>query len=233
MALGDLGVKIKDIINEAFGTKRVKDPYSYDYEKDPETGEYTGREVPDPASFTNMLKGVGDRLGAGSGSMWIDAPDDKQPVRAKRYKVEPGFKLTVNTKDGREYHKLPAQPGAKDPTGIWTDSAGKEIVADESVAALEALISKNGRLSKIQQQPDQTAEPGIIVDPNDDQLTGEPSVSEPLHPDVSIMQSVPLVIQYKGKRFEMDDFGDFHPFGTNRAVTPALQAFLTKERGKL
>jgi hypothetical protein len=227
-------VKIREVINEVFGTKKVKDPYSYDYEKDPETGEYTGREKPDPQSFTSMLKGVGDRLGAGSGSMWIDAPDKEEDERVNRYKVKPGFKLTVNTKDGREYYKLPAKQGAKDPTGYWTDAEGREIHAEESVKALESLINKNGRLSKIQQQPDQAADSGILLTPdNDDGAVGEPSTSEPLHPDVSIVQSVPLVIQYKGKRFEMDDYGEFHPFGTTKKVTPALQTFLTKERGKL
>lgn len=231
---GDLDVKIKDIVNEVFGTKKVKDPYSYDYEKDPETGEYTGREVPDPKSFTTMIKGVADRISAGSGSQWVNAPDDKDSERISRYKVKPGFKLTVDTKDGREYHKFPAKPGSKDPTGYWTDAEGREIHAEESVKALESLVNQNGRLSKIQQQPDQAAEPGILLTPdNDDGAVGEPSISEPLHPDVSIVQSVPLVIQYKGKRFEMDDYGEFHPFGTTKKVTPALQTFLTKERGKL
>ena len=61
----------------------------------------------------------------------------------------------------------------------------------------------------------------------------EPSTSEPLHPDVSVLQSYPLVMQYKGKRFEMDDYGEFHPFGTRGKVTDALQTFLSKERGKL
>ena len=58
-------------------------------------------------------------------------------------------------------------------------------------------------------------------------------MESPLHPDVSVLQSYPLVLQYKGKRFEMDDFGIWHPFGTISKVTPALQTFLTKERGKL
>lgn len=224
---GDLSVKIKDIVNEV-GTKRVKDPYSYDYEKDPETGEYTGREVPDPNSFATMLKGVGDRLGAGSGSMWVDAPDDNDPERISRYKVKPGFKLTVNTKDGREYYKLPAKPGAKDPTGYWTDAEGREIFADESVKALESLVNKNGRLSEI---PDQTQEPESPIASADEPMPS--STETPLHSDISVMQSWPLVLQYKGKRFEMDDFGIWHPFGTTGKVTPALQTFLTKERGKL
>ncbi len=229
-------MKIKDVINEAFGTKRVKDPYDDsffgDYEKDPETGEYTGREEPDPKSFTTMIKGVGDRLSSGSGSMWIDAPDQQEPKRIRRYKVEPGYKLTVNTKDGREYFKLPAKPGTKDPSGYWTDAEGREIFADESVKALESLVNKNGRLSKL---PDEETPDSNIVMPGDpnDEPVGEPSVSAPLHPDVSIVQSVPLVMQYKGKRFEMDDMGQFHPFGTTRPVTAALQTFLTKERGKL
>ena len=223
-------MKIREVINEVFGTKKVKDPYSYDYEKDPETGEYTGREKPDPQSFTSMLKGVGDRLGAGSGSMWIDAPDKEQDERINRYKVKPGYKITVKTKDGREYYKLPAKQGAKDPTGYWTDAKGREIYAEESVKALESLINKNGRLSKIQQQPDRAADAAAEPEEPTDY---EPSVTEPLHPDVSIVQSVPLVMQYKGRRFEMDEFGEFHPFGTRGKVTPGLQTFLTKERGKL
>ena len=221
-------MKIRDIISEAFGTKRVKDPYSYDYEKDPETGEYTGREEPDPASFTTMVKGVADRLSAGSGSQWVNAPEKNEPKRLKRFKVEPGLKLTVKTQDGREYYKMPAVPGTKDPTGTWTDSEGKEIFAEESIAALESLVRKNGVLSRIQQQPQEPESPIASID--------EPmpsSTESPLHPDVSVLQSYPLVLQYKGKRFEMDDFGIWHPFGTISKVTPALQTFLTKERGKL
>lgn len=221
-------MKIKDIVNEVFGTKRVKDPYSYDYEKDPETGEYTGKEEPDPASFTTMIKGVADRLSAGSGSQWVNAPDKNDPKRIKRFKVEPGLKITVKTRDGREYYKMPAAPGAKDPTGTWTDSEGKEIFAEESIAALESLVPKNGVLSRIEQEPQ---EPESTIASADEPMP--PSTEEPLHPDVSVLQSYPLVLQYKGKRFEMDDYGIWHPFGTTSKVTPALQTFLTKERGKL
>jgi hypothetical protein len=64
-------------------------------------------------------------------------------------------------------------------------------------------------------------------------VTANPSTLSPLHPDVSIMQAYPLVMQLKGKRYEMDEFGNFHPFGTTKPVTPAVQAFLSKERGKL
>lgn len=225
-------MKIRDIINEAFGDRRVRDPYGADYEKDPETGEYTGRTETNPRSFTNMLSGVASRLGADSGSQWINVPDEKQQEKIKRYKVPPGRVLVTQTRDGRTYYKNTAKSTAKDKTGFWTDSNGNTIVDPESIKALEKLAQEN---SQLMFDPKTTSAGGATPDQqaDTDEPVGEPSVSEPLHPDVSIVQSVPLVIQYKGKRFEMDDFGDFHPFGTNRAVTPALQAFLTKERGKL
>lgn len=229
---GDLKVKIKDIINEAFGTRGVRDPYTYDYEKDPETGEYTGRQETNPRSFTNMISGVADRLSAGSGSQWINAPDDNQKERVKYYTVPEGRVLVVQDKKGRIYYKYAAKPGARNPTGYWTTADGKEIYQPESVEALEKLARHSGKLTFdkdaiVQAQP--ATEPGATPE----EPVGEPSTSEPLHPDVSIVQSVPLVMQYKGKRFEMDDMGKFHPFGTTRAVTDALQTFLTKERMKL
>jgi len=64
-------------------------------------------------------------------------------------------------------------------------------------------------------------------------VIADPSTSSPLHPEVKVFQSYPLVLQVKNKRYEMDEFGEFHPFGTNGKVTPAVQAFLSKERDKL
>ena len=225
-------MKIKDIINEAFGTRGVRDPYSYDYEKDPTTGEYTGRQETNPRSFTNMISGVADRVGAGSGSMWVKAPDDNQKERVNYYTVPEGRVLVVQDKNGRTYYKNAAKPGARNPTGFWATEDGKEIYQPETVEALEKLAQQVGKLTfdKSALFP-QIGEPAQADTP--EEPVGEPSTSEPLHPDVSIVQSVPLVMQYKGKRFEMDDMGKFHPFGTNRAVTDALQTFLSKERGKL
>jgi hypothetical protein len=228
-------VKIKELL-EAFGTKRVRDPSGTDYEKDPETGEYTGRQENDPNSFTNMISGVADRIGAGSGSQWINAPaKDEKPAPMKRYTVPQGRMLVATTKDGRQYFKFAARPNSKDKSGIWKDVTGNEIFDNNSINALEQLAKQNGQLmfdkSILPQEPDTTD--SSIAMPGDEEPIGEPSTSEPLHPDVSIVQSVPLVMQYKGKRFEMDDYGEFHPFGTTRPVTAALQTFLTKERGKL
>lgn len=223
-------MKIRDIINEAFGTKRRRDPTGTDYERDPETGEYTGNIEDNPKSFTNMLQGVASRLGADAGSHWIKAPDDDQKERISRYRVPPNRVLVVQTKDGRNYFKYPARPTAKDKSGFWVDSEGKEIVDPTSTKSLEKLAQQRGQLTFDTRT---AADTGPEKIDQVDEPIGEPSVSEPLHPDVSIVQSVPLVIQYKGKRFEMDDYGEFHPFGTTRKVTPALQSFLTKERSKL
>lgn len=229
---GDLKVKIKDVIKEAFGTRGVRDPYTYDYEKDPETGEYTGRQETNPRSFTNMISGVADRVAAGSGSMWVKAPDDNQKERVNYYTVPEGRVLVVQDKNGRTYYKNAAKPGARNPTGFWTTEDGKEIYQPETVEALEKLAQQVGKLTFDRSVlTPQAGEPAQADTP--EEPMGEPSISEPLHPDVSIVQSVPLVMQYKGKRFEMDDMGKFHPFGTTRAVTDALQTFLSKERGKL
>ena len=233
--LGDLDVKIKDIVNEVFGTRRKRDKLGTDYEKDPETGEYTGSTETNPRSFTNMLQGVADRLGADSGSQWIKAPDDDRPDRVKRYKVPSGRVLVVQAANGRNFFKYAAKPTATDKTGFWTDSEGNTILDTETIKTLEKLAQSSGQLTfdPNTTKSDQDSETGILLSPDDDEAVGEPSTSEPLHPDVSIVQSVPLVMQYKGKRFEMDDYGEFHPFGTTKKVTPALQTFLTKERGKL
>ena len=229
-------MKIKDIINEAFGTRGVRDPYTYDYEKDPETGEYTGRQETNPRSFTNMISGVADRLSAGSGSQWVKAPDDNQKERVKYYNVPKGRMLFVRDKNGRVYFKFPSKPGSRNPTGYWTDQDGRELYQPETVEALEKLARQSGQLTFDPNDPEnkkgaQAQEPAAETPP--EEPVGEPSTSEPLHPDVSIVQSVPLVMQYKGRRFEMDEFGEFHPFGTRGKVTPGLQTFLTKERMKL
>lgn len=227
-------MKIKDIVNEVFGTRRKRDKFGTDYEKDPETGEYTGSTETNPRSFTNMIKGVADRLGADSGSQWVKAPDDNLPDKVKRYRVPPGRVLVVQSRNGRNFFKYAAKPTATDTTGFWTDSEGNTILDSETIKTLEKLAQENGQLTfdPNTTQNAQSAEPGAEA-PIDDEPVGEPSTSEPLHPDVAIVQSVPLVIQYKGKRFEMDDYGEFHPFGTTRKVTSALQTFLAKERMKL
>ncbi len=232
-------MKIKDIISEAFGTRGVRDPYTYDYEKDPETGEYTGRQETNPRSFTNMISGVADRLSAGSGSQWVQAPDDDASKTAgiDRYQVPETQMLVVTARNGKKYFKLPPNENSRDPSGVWTNDQGAEIVDNKSIDVLEQLARKNGKLvvdPKAVQAAQQAAQQGTQSQADVlDEPVGEPSVSEPLHPDVSIVQSVPLVIQYKGKRFEMDDYGEFHPFGTTKKVTPALQTFLAKERQKL
>lgn len=227
-------MKIKDIINEAFGTRGVRDPYSYDYEKDPETGEYTGRQETNPRSFTNMISGVADRVAAGSGSMWVKAPVDNQKERINYYTVPEGRVLLVQDNNGRTYYKHAAKPGARNPTGFWTTEEGREIYQSETIAALEKLAQQVGKLTfatdKNNQGGDQAAEP---TDAAPEEPMDGPSTDGPLHPDVSVLQSYPLVMQYKGKRFEMDDYGEFHPFGTRGKVTDALQTFLTKERMKL
>ena len=232
-------MKIKDIINEAFGTRGVRDPYTYDYEKDPETGEYTGRQETNPRSFTNMISGVADRLSSGSGSQWIKAPDDNQKERVKYYNVPKRRMLFVRDKNCRVYFKYAAKPGSRNPTGYWTDQEGRELYQPETVEALEKLARQSGQLTFDPNDPEnkkgaqaQAQEPAAETPPAEP-TDYEPSTSEPLHPDVSIMQSVPLVMQYKGRRFEMDEFGEFHPFGTRGKVTPGLQTFLTKERMKL
>jgi hypothetical protein len=140
----------------------------------------------------------------------------------------------VQSRNGRNFFKYAAKPTATDKTGFWTDSEGNTILDSETIKTLEKLAQENGQLTfdPNTTQNAQSAEPGAEA-PINDEPVGEPSTSEPLHPDVAIVQSVPLVIQYKGKRFEMDDYGEFHPFGTTRKVTPALQTFLAKERMKL
>ncbi len=225
-------MKIKDIIKEAFGTRGVRDPYTYDYEKDPETGEYTGRQETNPRSFTNMISGVADRLAAGSGSMWVKAPDDNQKERVKYYTVPKDRVLVVQDKNGRTYYKRAAEPGSRNPTGVWATEDGREIHQPETVAALERLAQQVGKLTVDNPASSQQDREPAQADTPEEPM-GEPSTAEPLHPDVTIMQSVPLVIQYKGRRFEMDDYGEFHPFGTRGKVTPAVQTFLTKERMKL
>ena len=237
MESGDLSVKIRELL-EAFGTRRVRDPASNDYEKDPETGEYTGRTEVNPRSFTDMIAGVADRVSAGSGSQWIKAPDDNNADKSAavdRYKVPENRMLVVATRTGKKYFKLPPNENSKDSSGYWTNEQGEEIVDGRSIAILEQLAKQNGKLAfdpKAIQAAQQAAQQAS--QPQEEPIgEPEPSMVEPLHPDVSIVQSVPLVIQYKGKRFEMDEYGEFHPFGTTRKVTPALQTFLTKERGKL
>ena len=103
----------------------------------------------------------------------------------------------------------------------------------------------DGQLSdkEKQEKADQMFAPGGEKDwgsPDDDSsvpgeknVIADPSTSSPLHPEVKVFQSYPLVLQVKNKRYEMDEFGEFHPFGTNGKVTPAVQAFLSKERDKL
>lgn len=229
-------MKIRDILAEAdtIGTRAARDFTGTEYEKDPETGELSGRREPAP-TFASMLQNVMDKQAADSGSMFYkpqNTPKDNIDIT----KVPENAVLVVTTRDGRNYFKFPPGPDRTEQlslaSGVWKDAAGKPIYNQVSVIALEKLAKQNGRfVHKSQLQPQDHDDQSSIA--SADEPVGEPSVSEPLHPDVSIVQSIPLVIQYKGKRFEMDDFGDFHPFGTSRAVTPALQAFLTKERGKL
>ncbi len=240
---GDLDVKIKDVINEAestIGTRAARDITGTDYEKDPETGELSGRREPSP-TFGSMLQDVMAKHTADSGSMFYQAKNTPKE-KIDTTKVPPGIVLVTTTRHGRKYYKFSPEDSKGTaltiPSGVWKDESGRVIYNQQSVISLENLAKKNGKFIRLQDalSPETPDSPdSTIVMPGDpgDEPVGEPSVSEPLHPDVSIVQSVPLVMQYKGKRFEMDDYGEFHPFGTTRPVTAALQTFLTKERSKL
>lgn len=228
-------MKIKDILAEAdtIGTRAARDFTGADYEKDPETGELSGRREPAP-TFASMLQNVMDKQAADSGSMFYkpqNTPTDNIDVT----KVPENAVLVVTTRDGRNYFKFP--PGENRevplslPSGTWKDAAGRPILNQQSVIALEKLAKQNGRFIHKSQLPGQEAEPDTPTIASPDEPL--PSTEAPLHPDVSVLQSYPLVMQYKGKRFEMDDAGAWHPFGSRSPVTPGLQTFLTKEKGKL
>ncbi len=152
--LGDLGVKIKDIINEE---TRVRDPYDrWDYEKDPETGEYTGRTTPDsgPGMFSRVLQ----KHSSGVPSfMPTDEyrPQDKPTARTT---VPQGKRLVVATRDNRLYYKYPSSPQDADKSGRWTDAGNRSIMSGTSIDALERLAKQNGKLEDLsQQKTDQSA----------------------------------------------------------------------------
>lgn len=230
-------MKIKDVIDEAvdtIGTRAARDITGSDYEKDPETGELTGRREPSP-TFASMLLRVSDKHAADSGSMMY-RPENTPKEKLDVTKVPVNSVLVTTTRDGRQYFKFPPSEDRTVPlslpSGTWKDAKGRPILNQQSVIALEKLAKQNGKFIHKSQLPSQEPqEPESPIASADEPMPA--STEAPLHPDVSVLQSYPLVFQYKGKRFEMDDYGIWHPFGTTGKVTPALQTFLTKERGKL
>jgi hypothetical protein len=181
--LGDSRVKIKDIIVEE---ERVRDPYSYDYEKDPETGEYTGRTEPDrgPGMFTQMLQ----KHASDIPSFY---PSDQQPQKQQiknRTNVPQGKRLVTQTRDGRIYYKYPASPNNADKSGQWSDAGGRPIVSIISIDALEKLAKSNGKFEDLAAEPvqtDQTADqpedkpaPEIII-PEPSRRRKQPAPEEP------------------------------------------------------
>lgn len=64
--------------------------------------------------------------------------------------------------------------------------------------------------------------------------SGSQSVVTPLHPDVQVINPVPAILRYRGRDYEYDDIThSWTPLGSNKKVSPALGAFLTKELSKL
>ena len=174
-------MKIKDIINEE---TRVRDPYDrWDYEKDPETGEYTGRTTPDsgPGMFSRVLQ----KHSSGVPSfMPTDEyrPQDKPTARTT---VPQGKRLVVATRDNRIYYKYPANPQDADKSGRWTDAGNRSIVSGTSMDALERLAKQNGKLEDLTQQPaepsaDQSEQPPQSAVPGTGRRRAEPTPTEPI-----------------------------------------------------
>lgn len=175
-------MKIKDIVKE---DTRIRDPYAYDYERDPETGEYTYRTTADkgPGMFSRMLQ---KHTGDVPSFMPTDEPVTKDQ-RISRIKVPQGKRLVTTTRDGRQYFKYPAGPQDADKSGRWTDSANRSIVSSTSVAALERLAKQNGQLEDLAAQPaaqpaaqtEPTTEPQNIIVPDPSRRRTEPAAAEP------------------------------------------------------
>lgn len=176
-------MKVKDIILE---DTRVRDPYAYDYERDPETGEYTYRTTPDrgPGMFTRMLQ-------KHTGDLPSFVPTDEPPSktsRQSRIKVPAGKRLVTSTNDGRIYYKLPAGAADSDKSGRWVDQNNRSIASSTSVEALERLARKNGRLEDLPspaapaaepQAADQTSASGIEA-PDTYRTKAEPEPEAPI-----------------------------------------------------
>jgi len=163
---GDFDVKIKDIIVE--DEVRVRDPYDrWDFEKDPETGEYTGRTTSDsgPGMFSRMLQ----KHSSGVPSFMPTDEYRPQDKPLSRTTVPQGKRLVVTTRDQRLYYKYPALPQDADKSGRWTDAGNRQIASGTSLQALEKLAKQNGRFEDLAQQargpetqPDQTVEPAQL-----------------------------------------------------------------------
>lgn len=149
-------MKIKDIINEE---TRVRDPYDrWDYEKDPETGEYTGRTTADsgPGMFSRMLQ----KHSSGVPSFMPTDEYRPQNKPMSRTQVPQGKRLVVATRDNRLYYKYPASPQDVDKSGRWTDAGNRTIMSGTSIDALERLAKQNSKLEDLSQQKP-AAEPTV------------------------------------------------------------------------
>lgn len=174
-------MKVKDIVNEE---TRVRDPYAYDYERDPETGEYTYRTTMDkgPGMFSRMLQKHSSDVPS---FMPTDEPPGKEQ-RISRTVVPQGKRLVTTTRDGRQYFKYPASPNDADKSGRWTDAAYRNIASSTSIAALERLAKQNGKLEDLVAQPTQqqdvepAAEPKDIEVPEPSRRRTEPAPTEPI-----------------------------------------------------
>ena len=182
MESGDLGVKIKDIINEE---TRVRDPYDrWDYEKDPETGEYTGRTAPDsgPGMFSRVLQ----KHASGVPSFMPTDEYRPQDKPLARTTVPQGKRLVVATRDQRLYYKYPANPQDADKSGRWTDAGNRSIVSGTSMDALERLAKQSGKFEDLPQQPtaepsvDQSEQPTQSAVPDSVRGRAEPASAEPI-----------------------------------------------------
>jgi hypothetical protein len=180
---GDLGVKIRDIINEE---TRVRDPYDrWDYEKDPETGEYTGRTTQDRGP--GMLSRVLQKHSSGVPSFMPTDEYQPQDKPMSRTSVPQGKRLVVTTKDQRLYYKYPANPQDADKSGRWTDADNRSIVSGTSIAALEKLAKQNGKFEDLAQQKTaaepaagQQEQPPQSAVPTTRRPGAEPATTEPI-----------------------------------------------------
>lgn len=142
-------MKIKDIIVE--DEVRVRDPYDrWDFEKDPETGEYTGRTTSDsgPGMFSRMLQ----KHSSGVPSFMPTDEYRPQNKPMSYTQVPQGKRLVVVTRDNRLYYKYPASPQDADKSGRWTDAGNRTIMSGTSINALERLAKQNSKLEDFAQQ---------------------------------------------------------------------------------
>lgn len=173
-------MKIKDVISEA--ETRVRDPYDrWDYEKDPETGEYTGQTTQDrgPGMLSRVLQKHSSDVPS------FMPTDEYQPQNKplSRTQVPQGKRLIVATKDQRLYYKYPANPQDADKSGRWTDADNRSIVSGTSIAALEKLAKQNGKFEDLAQQKTaagQQEQPPQSAVPNARRPGAEPATTEPI-----------------------------------------------------